>query len=306
MKTAVIGIGSNSIRMLLAEVAGDRGTRLSRDRAVTRLFAGLGEDRCLSRESMKNTALQAAIMAARAQNAGAQELMIFATSATRDAANRDEFCDLLEEATGVRPYVCSGEDEALHSYLGASDGGSCGVIDIGGGSTELVCGEGSTRLASFSCQLGAVRLHQTLPEIAPEAIPAVVDRAEAVIRETRASCTGWVTPAAWWGTGGTFTSLGALLNHQHWSDRTRLHGTLLTPALVRDCGQRLAAMPLEARMNLPGLQPGRADIVVHGICIVLACMRCMDIPSLRVSECGNLEGYLKWHFHLTALDTAFD
>ncbi len=304
MRTAVIGIGSNSVRMLLAEVTGEHGTRLARERAVTRLFAGLGEDGSLSPEAMKKTAIQAAVMAVHARQAGAEELMVFATSATRDAANREAFCDLLEHTVGVRPFVCSGEEEALHSYLGASDGGVCGVIDIGGGSTELVCGEGARRLASFSCQLGAVRLHQTLPDIASADLPRVVDRAEAVIRETRAGCVGWTAPRTWWGTGGTFTSLGALVNHCHWQDRRALHGTLLTPALVQDYGERLAAMTLEERMRLPGLQPGRADIVVHGICIVLACMRCMDIPELRVSEYGNLEGYLKWHYRLSDLDTA--
>ena len=299
----MIGIGSNSVRMLLAEVNGDRGLRLRRDRAVTRLFAGLGEDRCLSPEAMAKTVRQVALMAEAARRAGAEEVLAFATSATRDAANREVLRDLVREAAGISLRVCSGEEEALHSYLGAGDGGRCGVIDIGGGSTEMISGDGERLLASFSSQMGAVRMFRELPIDSPDGIPAAIDMAERVIGEARARCEGWAAPETWWGTGGAFTSMGSLLLRSNWQERTGLHGTLITQEAALAQAQALAKIPLEERIRLPWLQPGRADIVVHGICIMLACMRLMGIREMRVSEYGNLEGFLKEHYHLARLDT---
>ncbi|MBR6954554.1 MAG: hypothetical protein IKH77_05920 [Clostridia bacterium] len=306
MKTAVIGIGSNSVRMLLAEVRGSSGLRLRRDRTVTRLFAGLGPDQCLSPEAMAKTAAEVARMAADARAAGAGEILVFATSATRDAANRDVFGALIREAAGVPLQVCSGREEALQSYLGACDGGRCGVIDIGGGSTEVVSGDAGQPAASFSCQMGAVRLYQALPIRSAADLPLAIGRAEAVIGEALARCEGWQAPETWWGTGGTFTCLGALVNGTHWSDRACLHGTRVTREAARDLACRLADMPLAERMALPSLHAGRADIVVHGISILLACMQLLDMPALRVSEYGNLEGCLKQHYRLTVLDSAPD
>ena len=143
MKVAVIGIGSNSVRMLVAEVDGATGVRLAREREGTRLFAGLDEKtRCLHGEAMAKTVAAVAKMAAQARGMGAEEISLFATSATRDAGNADELAQRLRDEAGLELNVCSGEDEAALSFLGATDGQRCGVIDIGGGSTELVIGQG--------------------------------------------------------------------------------------------------------------------------------------------------------------------
>ena len=135
MKVAAIGIGSNSVRMLLIEVEGTSFRRLRRDREGTRLFAGLNASRRLSEESMQSTAAAVARMAREAREDGAAQVHLFATSATRDAANQAEFAALLRESAGVELEICSGEEEAALSFLGATDGGYSGVIDIGGGST---------------------------------------------------------------------------------------------------------------------------------------------------------------------------
>lgn len=86
-----------------------------------------------------------------------------------------------------------------------------------------------------------------------------------------------------------------------WTERTYMHGTLLERDTVRQLARDLADMPMEQRLQLPGLQPNRADIVVHGICILTASMDRLDIPVIRVSEYGNLDGYLKRRFALTEL-----
>ncbi len=301
MKAAVIGIGSNSVRMLTAEITGTVGTRILRERAATRLFAGLDSQHCLTAEAMERTASAAAQMAAHARAAGAESLRIFATSATRDAANGTDFLAMLMQRIQVPAEVLSGEEEAALSFIGASDGGRCGVIDIGGGSTELVTGEGMTVHASCSCQMGAVRLYRLLSIDSRRDVDSAVQAARGVLRDGLASRSDWDQPERWWGTGGTFTALAALSLGLPWTDRTGMHRAMLTRERVRAEAESLADLPLAERLKLPGLQPGRADIVVHGICILLACMDELGIDRISVSESGNLDGYLKWRHGLTEL-----
>ena len=165
MRTAVIGIGSNSVRSLLAEVSGTGFQRLRRDREGTRLFAGLDEAGNLDRDSMDKTVSAVRRMAMDAKKLGAEKLAIFATSAARDAANGAEFMAEVEQATGIPLRIISGEEEAELSFLGASAAVSadrCGMIDIGGGSTEIAVGTPAGIECAFSCQMGAVRLYRRL------------------------------------------------------------------------------------------------------------------------------------------------
>ena len=103
-------------------------------------------------------------------------------------------------------------------------------------------------------------------------------------------------PETWVGTGGTFTTLAAMILGQPWTDRTRVHGAEITSAEIRDIGETLAGMKVEDRIRLQGLQPSRADIVVHGICILLGVMERLGIDRITVSEWGNLDGYVRKYF----------
>lgn len=293
MTVAVIGIGSNSVRMLLAQVEGSEIRRLRREREGTRLFAGLDEKRMLSPEAMEKTAAAVAAMAAQAWAAGAEAVHLFATSATRDAANQAAFSALLLAETGLTLEICPGEMEAALSFFGASGEGECGVIDIGGGSTELIVGCGMDVRCAFSCQMGAVRLAQRFPLRDHGDLPFVEGAAADILREQLERHPTLTLPESWHGTGGTFTTLAAIVRGVHWTERTYMHGTHLTFADVESTARMLADMPLAARRELPGLQPNRADIIVHGVCILLACMRTLEIREITVSEYANLEGYVK-------------
>lgn len=298
MKAAVIGIGSNSVRMLLAEIANGQGRRLLRDREGTRLFAGLDAQGRLSGDSMTQTVAAVRRMAQSAREQGAEDIRLFATSATRDAVNQEEFAALLRMETGLSLEICTGAEEASLSFLGATDGDYCGVVDIGGGSTEVVVGQGTRIDCAFSCQMGAVRLYRRLPITSAADIPAVCDLARKILEKELTLYHGLTLPEKWIGVGGTFTTLAAMVKGIPWTERTYMHGTLLTRADVRQWALRLADMPLPERLRLPGLQPHRADIVVHGICILLSVMERLNMPSIRVSEYGNLDGYLKRRFGL--------
>lgn len=296
MKVAVIGIGSNSVRMLIAEVSGGEVHRLSRDREGTRLFAGLDARRMLSEEAMARTVSVVARMAGDARAAGAQDVRLFATSATRDAANQAEFAERILREAGLTLEICSGEEEAALSFFGATDGGLSGVIDIGGGSTEIIVGEDMEIYSAFSCQMGAVRLAGRLPIRDHGDLPHVEQVAQDILEDKLREHPTLTLPGVWRGTGGTFTTLAAMVKGICWTERTFMHGTVLTLQDVERVGRMLSDMTVEQRKTLPGMQPNRADIVVHGICILTACMHRLGIDSITVSEYGNLDGYVKAHY----------
>ncbi len=297
MKISVIGIGSNSVRMLTVEQKDGSFERLRRDREGTRLFAGLDENCRLSPESMRLTADVVAKMAACARAMRAERLHIFATSASRDAANGAEFLQMIREGTGTEPEILSGEQEAVLSFLGASAAlpgqDVCGVIDIGGGSTEVVVGGPGGIRAAVSLQMGAVRLCRRYPIRNTGDMAAVEACAEQIMREGLEGNRAFPVPAKWAGTGGTFTTLAAMVRAVPWTERASMHGTVITGEEIRSIGETLADMPLEERKLLPGLQPSRADIVVHGICILLTVMRRLRLTEITVSEWGNLEGFIR-------------
>ena len=125
--------------------------------------------------------------------------------------------------------------------------------------------------------------------------PVEVAAAEILDEHLRA-CPGIDLPEVWVGTGGTFTTLAAMALGQPWTDRTHVHGAAVTEAEIRLIGEKLAGMKPEERKQLPGLQPSRADIVVHGICILLGVMDRLGLNQIVVSEWGNLDGYVRKHF----------
>ena len=296
MKVAAIGIGSNSVRMLVCEVTGGEMHRLRRDREGTRLFAGLDEGRNLSPAAMAKSCAAVKRMADSARAEGCEALHLFATSATRDAANQADFSALILKETGLTLEICSGETEAALSFFGATDGGDSGVIDIGGGSTEVIVGTNMHVRCGFSCQMGAVRLAGMLPIRDHGDLPAVQQTAADILEEALRRHPTLTFPHTWRGTGGTFTTLAAMMKGVRWTDRTYMHGTVLTKDFITHIARDLADMPIEERKLLPGLQPNRADIIVHGICILIAVMDRLGISSITVSEYGNLDGYVKWKY----------
>ena len=299
MRAAVIGIGSNSVRSLLADVSGADFQRLWRDREGTRLFAGLDGTGNLNRDAMDKTVSAVRRMASEVRQKGAEELAIFATSAARDAANGQEFMEEVKQEAGVPLRIISGEEEAELSFLGASaalPAERCGMIDIGGGSTEIAIGTRAGIECAFSCQMGAVRLYRRLRLEHPDDMKPVEVAAAEILDEHLRSFRELELPKAWVGTGGTFTALAAMALEQPWTDRTHVHGTSITSTEIRDIGEKLAGMKVEERIKLPGLQPSRADIVVHGICILLGVMERLGMNRITVSEWGNLDGYFHKYF----------
>mgnify|MGYP004571880787 FL=1 len=292
MRTAAIGIGSNSLRMLLAEISGGELHRLKRYREGMRTFAALDENGNIVPEMIVLACQKVGEFVAQARQAGAETVHIFATSAIRDAKNQAEFIEQLERAVQLPVEVCPGELEARLSYIGATGKGPSGLIDIGGGSTEIAMGKGMNVREAVSLQLGAVRLFRSHP-IADE---ATAEKAlEAARQLVRPAAARFQTQEnlQWVGVGGTFTLAAALAQQIPWNEKEKIHQYVLSRPKVREILMLLAPMPVEERLLLPSMQPNRADIAAHGMAILLACMEELALETITVSEYGNLEGYLK-------------
>lgn len=293
MRMAAIGIGSNSVRLLVADAAANGTiTPVLRDRCGTRLFAGL-EGGYLTEDSMEVSASASRELERKAREAGAGKIYIFATSAVRDARNGEVFAERVRSMTGLQLDICTGEQEALLSYAGAAKPGLCGMIDIGGGSTELTVGLDGEAMAAVSLQMGAVRLWRLRRIANREDFYAVIEAAQAILRAGAQPVLRCVRPDVWVGVGGTFTTLAAMDRGITSFDRALVEGHALTREVVLSWGERLAPMGVEERKQMPGLQPQRADIVVHGIAVLAACMEKLAIEAILVSDHGNLDGYLR-------------
>lgn len=292
LRTAAIGIGSNSLRMLVADIALGELHRLKRYREGLRTFAALDNEGNISQEMIALTSEKVRQFHEQAVASGAEKVHLFATSAIRDAANQQELIHALENASGLQMEICSGKLEAELSYIGAADMGMCGMIDIGGGSTELAIGRDLSMSRCDSLQLGAVRLHRMYAINCAADVWPVVEHAKEILRPVVDTFTADAIEN-WVGVGGTFTTSATVAQSIPHDDRSNVHGYVLTRAEVERLALELADMPLDKRLQLPSIQPQRADIVVHGIAILMACMDMLHIPQIRVSVFGNLEGYLK-------------
>ena len=177
-RIAVIVIGSNSTRLLVADECAELTSPI-RDRIETQLFLGMSAEGNLSEEAMRRTA--AAVSALKEKANPAKLIGVFATSASRDAKNADLFSRMIFQSTGEMLRILSGEEEATFSFLGASRGKRCGMIDIGGGSTEIALGDEGALRHAYSLQLGASRLFKLQPiHSEADVVPAISIARQAV------------------------------------------------------------------------------------------------------------------------------
>lgn len=299
MRVSTIDLGSNTVRLLVADVEGPgRWRAVAQDQTVTRLGEGLAATGALGEAPMARTLAVVSDYAARGTALGATDLRIVATSAVREAANGSLFAAAVERATGRRVQVVSGEDEARLVLLGVRHGvgplaGPVVVFDIGGGSTEYILAEGERVRATASLRLGVVPLAERYP------FPERVDRPryERLVREVATQLERELPgeilrarPAHLVGTAGTVTTLAALDLDLERYDARRVQGHRLSRAAVERLGARLGRLTVAERAALPCLEPGRADLIVPGVALVVATLDCLGVDALTVSDSGLREG----------------
>jgi exopolyphosphatase/guanosine-5'-triphosphate,3'-diphosphate pyrophosphatase len=303
-RVATVDIGSNSIRLLVAEVRSDGTYRLLDDeKVVARLGRGMAHSPHLDDGAMQEAARAIARMKAIAEGYGALDLRAVATCAVREAENRDAFIDLVRRTAGIDVEVISGEEEgrlALLSVRSAFDieKSNVAVIDLGGGSTEVVISAGGIVDQITSLPLGAVRLTDAVRDAA--SLDAAAQAIGAIVkRELKARLPKPDLPVRRAiGTGGTFTTLAAMDLHRRGQAATgdgapaRVRGHELALVDVRRWHDRLATMEPRQRAEVPGLGADRADIIVAGLAITAGVMQRLGVNAIQVHDRGIRDGLL--------------
>jgi exopolyphosphatase/guanosine-5'-triphosphate,3'-diphosphate pyrophosphatase len=298
MRVAAADTGTNSTRLLVAEVGPDGSVaEVERLHAITRLGEGVDAGGTLGEVPMRRVIDALGRYAERSRALGAERLLAVATSAARDASNGDDFLARVA-ATGFKPRLLTGEEEAAATFAGVCshapgeeplslDGAL--VVDVGGGSTELVLGSAGGVAWSCSLQAGCVRMTERIlgEDVAGvdelEACAGAVSELLHVVPDEVVEATRQGVAVA-----GTATTVAAIEHGRY--DPEAVHGARITREQLRAQERRLAAMTLAERREVPGLEPARAPVIVAGLVILGGVLDRFGLAGALVSERDNLHG----------------
>jgi exopolyphosphatase / guanosine-5'-triphosphate,3'-diphosphate pyrophosphatase len=297
-RIAVVDLGTNSTRLLVANVLDGRVEELERRTEITRLGERVDSAGKLSAAAMKRVYETVASYRKLIDKHSADKVVGVATSAVREAKNGEEFSKELAERYGVATRTISGDEEARLSFLGATSDRAKGgdpllVIDIGGGSTEFVLGTpGSDPTFHVSTSAGSVRQterHLTDDPPTDDQLSAVAGEVAAIIeaelpREVRREAAAGIAVA------GTATQLAAVDQRLEEYDPERVHGYRLDRYAVEEILEHLASLPLAERREIVGLHPARAPTIVAGALILAEAMQAFDFDWIETSEADILHG----------------
>ncbi|MFZ5895952.1 MAG: Ppx/GppA family phosphatase [Myxococcota bacterium] len=290
-RVGAIDIGTNSVLLLIASV-GDELVPLVERATITRLGEGVDRTRRLDPAASARTLACLADYARELREHGVDALDVVGTSAMRDAVGGEAFVAEAERLLGVKPRTIAGLEEAALTFTGSLSGlglqGAVSVFDVGGGSTEIIHGHAGAAVSpgnSISLDIGSVRLFERHVRSDPAA-PSELARVRADIDAALVTAPRGESANTLVGVAGTVTSIAAIELELDSYDPARVHGYTLSRDSVERVATRLAALPLSARRNLPGLDPKRADVIVVGAEIVLRVMTWAAAESLRVSDRG--------------------
>ena len=296
---AIVDIGSNSIRLLIAEKTDDNEiTELDRQAHVTRLGQGVDTSNTLADEAIERTYTVLADYAQRIDAHDCDTRIAVLTSAVRDSDNGQEFAQTIERRYGLTPHVLKGDEEARLTYLGATserdpdDTTPTLVLDIGGGSTELIVGAGPEVRFRVSTQAGVVRqTERHLPDDPPteaemDALAQDVRGilADSVPEELRTAVKRGIAVA------GTATSLAAIAQQLDPYDPEKVHGYEVSTAECERILGELSEMTLDQRREVPGLHPDRAPTIIAGVLIFEEVVQLFGLTEIEVSEHDILRG----------------
>jgi exopolyphosphatase/guanosine-5'-triphosphate,3'-diphosphate pyrophosphatase len=307
MRLAAIDLGTNTVRLLVGEPDGAGGYRpVYAAQEITRLGQGLLPEGQLQPEPIRRSLAVLKRFCEAAEAHGAARVAVVGTSALREAKNRTAFLARAREETGIEVHVISGEEEARLTLLGVQAAlqpsrGDFLLMDIGGGSTEFLLTDGSGIRAAISTGLGVVKLteaHLKNDPPLPAELAAVRDAVAARMARLRTQDLLEVGHIAFRrgmtlaGTAGTVTSLAAIDLRLDPYDPESVNGYRLTRDRVGALLRELASLPLMKRRQIPGLEPGRADVIVAGALVCLGAMESLGFADLIVSDGGLREGIL--------------
>ena len=295
MTAAAIDIGTNSILLLVADYSPEQGLRPLVDRAKTvRLGEGLGRSSQLQPDAIARTLAGLADYATVLEQYSPDTVLCFATEAVRRSHNRELFCQQVRERFGWNIRILSPEEEARYTFSGVCSSlptlaEPCWVVDIGGGSTEVIYGRDSAITYQNSFTVGAVTLQERFSLagcISPKQLARVEQQLHSIFADILPA-TGPVLLS-----GGTATTLAALEQRLTTYDIQKIDGYPLTAARIDDLYDRLNRLSLEERRQLPGMEAGRADIILAALVILQTLIKQLATDRLRVTVRGARYGLL--------------
>jgi exopolyphosphatase/guanosine-5'-triphosphate,3'-diphosphate pyrophosphatase len=290
---AAIDCGTNSTRLLIAK----DGETVDRQMVITRLGKGVDATGRLEPEAIERTLAVLREYRVAMDERGVERVRIAATSAARDASNSEDFFGPAEEIVGARPELLSGDEEGRLSFGGATaelhaTDGPFLVIDIGGGSTECMVGTHEPdEVRSFD--IGCVRLtekHLMSDPPAPEELSNAIAEAAAWFEDFAREVPAVHDVRTVIGLAGTITTVAAVEIGMPAYDRHQTHHFHLTREAIEDVFRTLATERLADRVHNPGLEEARADVIVGGLCVLVAFVRSLGIDEVLVSESDILDG----------------
>jgi len=273
VRVAGIDIGTNTTRLLVADVVDGRVEEIRRETRITRLGEGVDARTRLLPVPIARVRNVLADYRRTLESLGAERALAVATSAVRDADNGEAFLGEIEWSYGFTTRLVSGDEEADLTRRGVGPSPGTLVLDIGGGSTELVLDD-----FSLSLPVGSVRF--------TERYGGELRQIEEDVRRLLPD----ISPERAVGVAGTITTLATQDLHLEQYDRARVHGHLLTRAGAREQLHRLSAMTLDERRALPAMDPERAPVIVAGAAILVAILDAYDLDAIEVSEHDILDG----------------
>jgi exopolyphosphatase / guanosine-5'-triphosphate,3'-diphosphate pyrophosphatase len=298
-RVAAIDCGTNSIRLLIAEPNGSGGLiEQHRRLEIVRLGQGVDASGEFHADALQRTFAVVDQYAEMIKEADVPvaKVHFVATSAARDARNRDSFDTGIEQRLGVLPDVISGATEAHLSFIGALSrvapkGEPVLVMDIGGGSTELITGSAAGEMHSaISLDVGSVRVTERFLKHNPVADDDLARAADYIDDLLAGSRVDFASVGTWIGVGGTATTLaGVFLELEHY-DREQVHGAVIPLQAVAELLHRLAGMTVAEIRALPSMHPGRADVITGGALVEARISARLNVPELIVSESDILDG----------------
>ena len=273
MKKAIIDIGTNSTRLLIAEKDENGWRKVNAELNFTRIGENIGAEQVIKQEALKRTADGVREYVQKAREAGCEKIIITATSAVRDAKNREEVCAYINEVCGEKIRVLKGEEEAYLSYRGAvgDNAEDTAVLDIGGGSTELVC-PSEDILQSRSVAVGAVRLKER---------PELRERLDEILQGLLPEKNRKLKLLA---VGGTATTLAALSLGMEDYDNEKVCRYPLKISEVDAWLEKLRVMSVEEIKALPGMPAKRADVFVYGVAILSRIMHLLRVDVVWAED----------------------
>jgi exopolyphosphatase/guanosine-5'-triphosphate,3'-diphosphate pyrophosphatase len=294
---ASIDIGTNSTRVLVARPVDGKLDILDRRNTITRLGQNVGATGRLAEDAVERTLACLRDYRASLDEHGVERLRVAATSASRDAANRDEFFDAVGDVVGARPELLSGEDEGRLSFVGATGDldpalGPFLIVDIGGGSTEFILGTDHVE-GVLSVDVGCVRLTEKFLDHDPplaEELTACISFADAYLDDVMREIPGSAEARTLVGLAGTITTVAAVEIGLATYDREAIHHFVLTRDAAEDVFRTLATESRADRIHNPGLEEARADVIVGGCCVLVALFRRFGFDEMIVSEADILDG----------------